>query len=95
MYLSVKMGKRRTNAPHKDRYAGGDSDESEGEDEVVEQPELNQEQLASIKTRKKLIARRRGQTDTAASSFGVTNQFIWILSVAVEMHKKMLCMCIV
>lgn len=64
------MGKRRTNAPHKDRYAGGDSDDSEGEDEVVEQPELSQEQLASIKTRKKLIAKRRGPSETAPSSFG-------------------------
>lgn len=70
------MGKRRTNAPHKDRHAGGDSDESEGEDEVVEQPELNQEQLASIKTRKKLIAKRRGPSETAASSFGVTTPYI-------------------
>lgn len=60
------MGKRRTNAPHKDRYADSESNESESE---YTQPELEPGQLATIKTRKKLIAKRRGPSDI--SSFGV------------------------
>jgi len=30
------MGKRRTNAPHRDRYAGNDSESEEGEEECPE-----------------------------------------------------------
>lgn len=63
------MGKRRTNAPHKDRYTGGGDSESEEEEEQPFEPEpLEDDQIAQIKTRKKLIAKRRGPAET--TSFG-------------------------
>jgi len=62
------MGKRRTDAPHKDRHNDDDSDEVE--EETFENEPLKPDQIANIKTRKKLIAKRRAPNAPESSHFG-------------------------
>lgn len=66
------MGKRRTNAPHKDRYDDSDGDESESE---CAPSGMEPEKLATIKARKKLIAKRRGPSEVSTlGAFGSLNK---------------------
>lgn len=62
------MGKRRTEGKHKSRYNESDSDEVE--DEIIEQEPLKPDQLANIKSRKIIKAKRRGPSTTETSTFG-------------------------
>ena len=87
------MGKRRTDAPHKDRHNDDDSDEVEEETfenvtkfvvpsqtfillfnlELFKKEPLKPDQIANIKTRKKLIAKRRAPNAPESSHFGVSD----------------------
>lgn len=62
------MGKRRTNAPHRDRDLGSESEEEEVE---CEPEALNSDQLNNIKKRKKLIGKRRGAAGGESAGLGV------------------------
>ncbi|CAF0841779.1 unnamed protein product [Brachionus calyciflorus] len=61
------MGKRRTNVPHKDRYNESDSDDNE---EQVEETPLDDKQVAEIKARPKLVAKRRAPASDSTPSLG-------------------------